>query len=141
MENAHAGYINEEALKKIEQQENQIRNLNEILKAAKKSANESSKVEAKRSYSIHSKGAHSSNAKFTVRTLSSNGSVRSEEDENYNTSSVYLNLHSPNRLREIENDPDELNKLRRLVAHYRGNFKRLDISFKDYKSKTTKELS
>lgn len=27
------------------------------------------------------------------------------------------------------------------MAHYRGSFKRLDISYKDYKSKTTKELN
>lgn len=110
------------------------------MKAAKKSANEVSKVEAKRSYSIHSKTGLS-NAKFTARTYSSNGSVKSESDDNYNTSSAYLNLHSPTRLKEIENDPDQMNKLRRLVAHYRGNFKRLDISFKDYKSKTNKEVN
>jgi len=107
------------------------------LKAAKKSANEVSKVEAKRSYSINSK-IGLSNAKFTARTYSSNGSVKSETDDNY---TVYLNLHSPTRLKEIEDDPDQMNKLRRLVAHYRGNFKRLDISFNDFKSKTTKEVN
>lgn len=95
-------------------------------------------MEAKRSYSIHSKGALSSNAKFTVGAYSSNGSNNGEHDDN---SSAYLNLNSPYRLKDLESDPNDLNKLRRLVAHYRGNFKRLDISYKDYKSKTTKEIN
>ena len=77
-EAAHAEYVTEEASKRVEAAEVQIRALNEQLKAAKKSANETTKIEAKRSYSINSKGALSSNAKFTAKTYSSNGSNNGE---------------------------------------------------------------
>jgi hypothetical protein len=61
----------------------------------------------------------------------------------YETSSAYLN--SPKDFTEIHdgnfNETDELNKLRRLVAHYRGSCKRLEISIKDFKSKSGKEVT
>lgn len=61
----------------------------------------------------------------------------------YESSSAYLN--SPKNFAEIHdgnfNETDELNKLRRLVAHYRGTCKRYEISIKDFKSKSVKEVT
>jgi hypothetical protein len=43
--------------------------------------------------------------------------------------------------KEIDDSGDEINKLRRLVAHYRGCCKRLEINLKDLKSKSIKDMA
>lgn len=127
--------------------------MTEQLKAAKKIAAVAEKVaaesttnktdaiaDAKRSYSIHSKAGVSSIHKQTAIAYSSNGSNKGEDFDL--SSSAYLNLNSPTMLLgDTTQDPDDLNKLRRLVAHYRGGCKRIEIQYKDYKSKTTKEVA
>lgn len=77
--------------------------------------------------------------KQTAKTLSSNGSNKGDEFD----CSEYFNLNSPTAILgdTLQNEPDELNKMRRLVAHYRGACKRIEIQYKDHKSKSTKEIS
>lgn len=54
-----------------------------------------------------------------------------------NSSMAYNRAHSP----KIDEDADEMNKLRQKVAHYRGTCRKLDITLKDLKTKTTKDIN
>lgn len=49
-------------------------------------------------------------------------------------------MGSPNE-GDHDDPSDELNKMRRMVAHYRAACRRLEVSLKDYKSKSAKEVS
>jgi hypothetical protein len=101
----HIDYVKGEASKQIEQQAALISSLQEQLKAAKQS-------KEKRSYSIYSKGNLSSQK----------GKIKDDYYEY--TSSAYL---SPRDEPECPDEQDELNRLRRLIAHYRGACKRHEI--------------